>query len=461
MKRVIPLYLYFILIILSGCHKTASDSYDPNLSDTLKVVTLYGPTSYFQYRGEEMGLDYENVMRFAKEEGKKIKISVAKSIPDLIDSLKNGNAQLAAYPVPLIGEYKSEVLHCGPREVTWQVLLQRKGKDMVTDVTQLIGKDVYVEKNSKFHFRLENLNEEIGGGINIITITPDSVVSDDIFDMVNDGRIDYAVVDSDIASLNQPDYPMLDTSLRLSLEQTSSWAVAPGLDSLALKLENWEKTTHESPTVKEIYKKYYDRGKYDTPAQNISLYLEKQKKGNVNSVPYIALFKKFAKQTGYDWNLLAAIAFCESRFDPTAQSRFGATGLMQVMPSSAKAVGVEPSALFDPETNLIAATRILKRMESALEDKISDKEERVKFLLASYNSGLGHIYDSMALAKSHGLDPEKWLGNVSVGVQMKARPEFYSDPVVKHGYFRGKETLEFVDNVIDAYNYLDNFNNKP
>lgn len=422
--------------------------------DTLRVVTLYGPTSFFNYRGELMGIDYDNIRRFAEDEGMVMEIHTARNINDMISELKDGKAHLAAYPVPSIAEYNEEVIHCGPKDVSWQVLVQKKGDSIISDVTQLVGKNVAVEKDSKFQYRLENLNEELGGGINIEPITADTITSVDILRMVNDGNLKLAVVDSDIAALYSSAFPGLDTSLRLSSDQAASWVVAKGLDSLANKIDTWENRTHSSEFIKDIYKRYYDRTLSEDLDFNLSYFKNRKEKGDKNVSAYDEIFKRYSSISGYDWHLLAAIAYCESRYNPSVESRFGALGLMQVMPATAKAVGVDPSSLVNPDNNVKAAARIIKKLDDTLKSKVEDPEERMKFIVAAYNSGLGHIYDSMALAEKLGLDPQRWVGNVSIAALMKSRPEYYTDPVVKHGYFRGRETVEFVDHVTSIFNYL-------
>ena len=447
--------LTILTLFITGCVKSSDPTHNHgNDLDTLKVVTLYGPTSYFEYRGEPMGIDYENVKSFAEDEGMVMEISTVNNINELIERLKTGAAHLAAYPVPSISEYNDEVLHCGPIEISTQVLVQKTGKDRISDVTDLVGKDIYVEKDSKFHYRLQNLNEELGGGIKILTLESDTIDSEDLMRMVSQNKIGYAIIDSRTASLYKGAFPDLDVSLKLSADQAASWAVALGLDSLAAKIDRWEQQTHSSEFVRDIYKRYYDRALTEEFDVNLSYFrkLDISKRKKVSE--YDNLFKKYAPNSGYDWKLLAAIAFCESRYNPSVESRFGAKGLMQVMPSTAKAVGVEPGSLGNPESNILAASRIISRLDKTFSDKIDDPEERMKFVVASYNSGLGHIYDSISLAEKLGLNPQKWNGNVSISALMKSRPEYYNDPVVKHGYFRGRETVDFVDHVTSIYNYL-------
>ena len=441
-------------IVSSNCGTDKTGTHHGDYIDTLKVVTLYGPTSFFNYRGENMGIDYENVRKFAEDEGMILDINVVGNINELISELQNGEAHLAAYPVPIIAEYNKKVLYAGPQEISNQVLVQKKGPKKIKDVTELIGKYVYVEKNSKYHYRLLNLEEEIGGGIHIIPIESDTLTSEDLMEMVNNNRISYSVVDSETSALFDNAYPDLDLSLVISADQASSWAVAPGLDSLVSKINRWENRTHTSQFVKEIYKGYYDRALSNLNDINIAYFKSLDLKNKQPVSKYDAIFKKYAGTAGFDWTLLAAIAYCESRFNPSIASRFGAFGLMQVMPSTAKAVGINPSDLATPDTNVLAASKILARLNKTFENKIEDSEERIKFVIAAYNSGLGHIFDAIALAEKNGMDPQKWTGNVSVAALMKSRPEYYNDPVVKNGFFRGRETVDFVDRVMEIYNIL-------
>lgn len=430
---------------------TAPESTTP---DTLRAATLYGPTSYFNYRGQEMGFDYENVKRFAEEEGMVLDLRVAPTLQALLKMVNDGEVDLAAYPVPSIEEYNNLVRHCGHKEVTWQVLVQPAGKEHISDVTQLVGKTVYVEKDSKYHFRLQNLNQELGGGIDIVPISRDSLITEDLIEMVDHGEIPLTVVDSDIAELNKSYYPRLDIGMKLSLDQYSSWAVRNDCDSLAERLDRWEKNSGNSETLRSVYKKYFEISKLPTPYGDVAsdLGINLRKGGHIS--PYDNLFRRHASEAGFDWRLLAAIGFNESRFDNNVVSWAGARGMMQLMPATARSFGIDPEALTNPDACILAAARLLRKLDNDLAEYVADPEERIKFVVASYNSGPGHIYDAMALASKYGLKPDVWLGNVSEAALMKSRPQYYNDPVVKNGYFRGRETTEFVERVMSVYDYF-------
>ncbi len=450
-----------LLLSLSTCgkaHSSGEGSGDSAPRDTLYAATLYGPTSYFTYRGQEMGFEYENLKRFAEDNDMELSLEIAPSMQSLLKMLSEGKAQLAAYPVPRIEEYKNEVKYCGPNEVTWQVLVQPEGGERISDVTQLVGRTVYVEKDSKYEYRLRNLNDELGGGIDIRPIHKDTLATEDLIGMVNSGEIPLTVVDSDIAELNKSYFPHLDVGMKIGLEQFSSWAVGENCDSLAVKLERWNRQKEASPLIREIYKKYFEMSK-STPEYEKDAFMrdyEPQKNGDVS--PFDAIFKRIGKEYDLDWKFLASIAYNESRFNNDIVSWAGAIGIMQLMPITARAMGIGVASLRNPESNITAAARLISHLDKTLSERITDSGERLKFIAAAYNGGLGHINDAIALAEKYGLNPQEWLGNVGEAVVMKSRPQYYNDPVVKNGYFRGSETIDFVDRVMETYSVFKGMN---
>ena len=163
--------------------------------------------------------------------------------------------------------------------------------------------------------------------------------------------------------------------------------------------------------------------------------------------PYDSHFREAADSTGYDWTLIAAIAFTESRFDSTAVSQMGAQGVMQVMPETLRGFGIPDSLHTDNRTNIMTAARLLQSLEKQFRP-IKSPEERIKFQLASYNAGFGYIHDAMRLARKHGYDRYKWEANVDSFLIHLGKPEYYTDTLCRNGQFNGwQETLSFVKKV--------------
>lgn len=157
---------------------------------------------------------------------------------------------------------------------------------------------------------------------------------------------------------------------------------------------------------------------------------------------------------GWDWRLLAAIIFQESGFNPEAVSWLGAVGLMQVMPETALSLGIED--YINPKDNIRAGTTYLKRLEKIFSKYPLKKEDQIKFTLAAYNAGPGHVIDAMKLAEAYNKDPYIWNNNVDYFLLHKSNPEFYRDTLIRHGYCDGKQAYDFVNNILENYSHYKN-----
>ena len=165
---------------------------------------------------------------------------------------------------------------------------------------------------------------------------------------------------------------------------------------------------------------------------------------------YDGFFQRYASTIRWDWRLMAAQCYQESTFDPKARSWAGACGLMQIMPGTADHLGLSRANIYDPEQNIAAAVRYLAELERNFSD-IREHSERTKFVLAAYNGGHFHIRDAMALARKNGRNANSWR-EVESFVLGLSQPQYYNDPVVKNGYMRGSETVDYVRKIHERWN---------
>jgi len=165
---------------------------------------------------------------------------------------------------------------------------------------------------------------------------------------------------------------------------------------------------------------------------------------------YDSYFQRYSSTIRWDWRLMAAQCYQESTFDPQARSWAGACGLMQIMPSTADHLELARSDIYNPEKNIAAAAKYLGELDHSFAD-IRDRSERIKFILAAYNGGSFHIRDAMALARKNGKNALRW-GEVEPYVLGLSQPKYYNDPVVKYGYMRGSETVDYVRKIHERYN---------
>ena len=457
MRHLIPsLLLVWLLSLSLSCgrgDKSAEQTH--RLPDTLNVGTLYSPTGFFILKGDTMGYDYDRICDFARSRGVALRFKVARSMADLLDMLKHKKVDVLACEIPVTAEYKARVLHCGAINETYQVLVQHSGAGMIYDVTQLIGRDVYVEKGSKYESRLRNLDNEVGGGINIHTVEGEAALPTELIQHVSRHEIPLTIVDSDIAQMNLSYYDSINIGLKVSFAQRSSWAVAKRDKWLADTINAWAASANAQEYSKQALKHYFEMNRGPKPDSVKVDTLAVTPPGGIS--PYDHVFKQYAQEMGWDWRLLAAIAYSESGFDPNATSWMGARGIMQVMPKTARSFGVDENDLGNPEVSIRVASKILKELDGIMRNK-TGPDDRIKFVLAAYNAGSGHVTDAIALARKYELDPRVWAENVEQAMLWKMDPEYYNDSVCSNGYCRGTEPVDYVVKVLNCYeNYKKNY----
>ena len=483
MRQQISILLLIITMVLLATCSNKSEQNDaatkveslPTITvqhefpDTLVVGTIYSPASFFILRGDTLGYDYERVRAFARENKMKVKFHVANSMKELISFVENNKVHVAAYEIPITAEYKEHVIHCGEQNVKYQVLVQRATRDTLTNVTQLIGRDVYVIHGSSYEARLRNLDSEIGGGIKIHAIDNDSLISEDLIGMVASGRLPLTIADSETAQINKTYNDSINISLKVGFPQKASWAVGKDWKWLADTINTWANNNRTISYAHDIRLRYFTMNKHHLDSMralsdSVATIIEQAKtqsgtvdyskiyrRGDGDISGYDRLFKKFAATAGVEWTVLAAVAYVESNFNPNAVSWAGARGLMQIMPSTARGYGFSEESLSDPEKSVYIASLVISKTDKFLQSYISDRAERLRFTLGSYNAGMGHVTDAMKLAQKYGKKPQVWYNNVEEAILWKMRPEFYNDPVCKYGYCRGTETLNYVRQVENAY----------
>jgi len=432
---------------LAGCQTEPWKEAAAHFPDTVKVVTLYGPASYFEYKDTLMGCDYEMMEELALEHGFTVDWVVAGSIEDAIGMVNGDSALIIASDVPSTELYRKQVRLCGPKNTVEHVLVQPPGDTVLVDVNQLAGRTVYVEKGSKSQAALERINKRLDGAIAIRPVDPDSIATEDMLAAVAHGDIKLAIVDSKTARLNSAYYPDINITLAIAEPELAQWAVAKDNKGLAMLLDRWMHDSLPMQRQDEILQKYFETLK-NQPVEGAGY---DRNFVNGYASPYDDFYKRHTSSSSWDWRLLAAQGYTESNFNPKARSWAGATGVMQIMPKTARAFGLKKSEMTDPSRSIETAVKILKHYENLMLPYVKDPIERQKFVMASYNAGPGHVLDAIRLAEKYGYDPQVWDDNVEKAMLMKMNKKYYRDPVVRHGYSRGRETVDYVDRIWNYY----------
>jgi len=439
---------FLALFLLFSCKKqkepggnTMVDLAQITKNDTLRVATMYGATSYFVYRDEVMGFDYEMANQLAKQLKLGIKFTIAKTEIEMTQLLQERKVDLIAYNIIETKRLKKQFNFVFPQNQSYQVVVQNIGSKAITEVTDLADKTVYVKPNTIFEKRLQDLNEEIGGTIKI-EHPADTVTDEQLIEMVASKKIDYTIAYHHTGLLYKSYHRRLDCRLPIGIKQSNGWLVRSESAKLTNAISEWMKMEDTQELQSDLEDKYWMKSPF------FLLRKVKIPKGAIS--PYDKLFKKYAALIKWDWKLLAAIAFHESRFDSAQVSWAGAVGLMQLMPRTALSFGLSRQDALNPELNIEASVQYIKSLNLSFR-KVENADERLKFIIAAYNSGPSHIIDAMALAEKYGRSPQIWYDNVEYYLIKKSEPEFYKDPVVKYGVCKSKETINYVENVLTTY----------
>ena len=408
-----------------------------------------------------MGFEYELLSRLAKDLGLKLKITIAEDIDDLFDMLNNGEGDLIAYGLTITEPRNNLVSFTDYHYVTHQALVQRMpdnwrslpgykiDKQLISNTLELINDTVWIRENSSYAERLENLQNEIGAEIPIQHIEG-NIPTDEIIRMVVDGEIERTIADYNIAAINKTYYPILDIDTRISFSQRIAWAVRKNSPKLLKAVNNWIAKEKKSDDYYVIYNKYFK----NTRSYRGRIQSDFYSKNSNKISKYDDIIKENAAQLGWDWRFLCSQVYQESRFDPKAKSWAGATGLIQLMPATALEVGVSNN--YDPKQNIRGGVKYLHRMRDEFET-VEDSIQKIKFSLAAFNCGAGHVFDAMRLAEKNGKDPNVWDDNVEEYILKLKEKKYYLDDVVRHGFVRGREPYNYVRDIFLRYEHYKQF----
>ena len=452
------------------------------------VLTQFNSTSYFLYRGEAMGYEYEFLRSFADERDLYLQPVVVRDRDSLYALLNRGVGDVVAARLSRSAADTAWVRLTDPLYRTRPVLVQREESfaemdlpeavdslvdsvrnapppqeelqqgsravpalypeevlvraRLVTEPLDLAGQSVHVLSGTRFRDRLLELSDAVTGEILVVEV--DSGSAEMLMREVSEERIHYTVGHENVARLQESYYSNLVIQPTVDEPYQVVLAVRKNAPALQEALNSWR--SGNPGMMANLYRRYFrDRRGYRERVTDAYLASETGRLG-----PYDDLFRSESERLGWDWRLLASQAFQESRFRPRARSWAGAMGLLQLMPATAREVGVRNP--YDPEENVRGAVDYLEWLTSVWEEEIPDSTERMKFILASYNAGAGHVGDARRLALKYDGDPNDWA-SVAYWLLRKSERAVYRDPVVRYGFCRGLEPVTYVDRILDRFEH--------
>jgi membrane-bound lytic murein transglycosylase F len=473
--KIFP-WLFIGVFVFISCNKSdpspdrnITKNTDSNRFDTvrythtpgvLRVLVDNSLTSYLIYKGVPRGFEYEMLNWFARDHDLELEIKISTNLDHIIDTLAIRDYDIAAGNLN-ITRYRQELVNfTNPILRARQVLIQKLPDNyrqltldeindaLIRDPLDLNGDTVHVRKGSSFYSSLQNFMKETATNICIDTI-PGMVATDSLIEMVAKGKISYTVADENRARTLKSFFGNIDINTPISLHRPIGWAVPKSADQLLDSLNSWIDTHRGSLDYNVIKNRYFNPNA--AVKRNIRRGYKPAKEGKISN--YDPLIRYYAERINWNWILLAAQIYKESNFNSNSKSWMGAIGLMQVLPSTAKQYSFQIHNLDDPSSNLLAGVRHLDYLHKYWVKSIpnADSLELIKFTLASYNVGQGHMEDARRLAEKYDLNPDIWYDNVEKMIINKSYPKYYTDEVVKYGYCRGTEPAEYVKDILYYY----------
>ena len=402
----------------------------------LRVITRNNAVSFFLERGQPRGFDYELAAMLAKQ----LKVRVAMVVPPahdlMVPWLLEGRGDVIAASYTVSPEREKLVDFSRPYLQVPEMVVQRSGEPRLKSLSELKGRRITVRMGSSYATTLARLQPQFGF---IIVPAAEDVETEDLIDAVATLAADLTVADAHIlqAELTWRQDVVGALPLEPGSKKDIAFATRVGNPKLLSAINAFVKRVDHGLEFNLAYRRAFE----SAPDPSVP---HGEVKGEVS--PFDGIFQKYAPRYGFDWRLTAAQAYQESRFNPKAKSREGAVGLLQILPRTARGLGF--SNLTDPEECTHAGIAYLAELMGQLEPDLA-LQQRVRFALAAYNVGLGHLSDARRLASEQGLDRNRWFGSVEKAMLELQKPINYRR--ARYGYARGSEPVKYVSQIQTRY----------
>ncbi len=403
---------------------------------TLLAVTDYNSLNYFVYKGEAVGYQYELLQEYAAARGLELKLFADNDISSCTEMLRTGRADVVAASLVADTSIVPDMAFCEPYARSRMVVVRREKEDYASDTIAVMRGSMYDK------FLSQTTDTTVAGCV--VRRIP-HYGAEQLVGLVADRELSRTLCLENVARASKWYYDSLDISTTVGPEYDLAWAVRHASPELRKDISQWTAKFKKTARYKRLIRKYIiDPREHHSNTQNTA--------SSTYDATYEDIIRSVATDPRYDWIFVSAVVYQESHFNPSAVSWAGACGLMQLMPETAVRFGVDDP--YDPLQSVRAGYAFLLWLDKRMEAYVASPAERQKFVLAAYNIGLGHIMDAIRLAQKFGKEPNRWYDNVETTLLLKSNPVYASDPVVKHGFCRGTETVNYVRNVTArAQNY--------
>ena len=409
----------------------------------LNVVLLNSPSTYYIGINEPQGFEYDLLKAYADYLGVELNITTAHTVKEAIELSKNPNIHITSASITRTPQ-REQKFNFGPSyfEVQEQVICNRSmlgGRDFPRDVEDLEGLKIIVGEDTSYKDTIVSLQED---GYEINATFSSEYSTEELLDMVSKHEIDCTIADSNIYSINLRYFPEMALAFTISQREQLAWILADNSKKLKANMYTWLNEFNNQGKLAELKDHYYSYVLF-FDYYNTKMFYKRLK---TRLPKYKKYFQEAGTRFGIPWTLLASISYQESHWNPNAKSFTGVRGLMMLTKNTAKLLGVKNR--LNPKESVIGGTRHIKQMLKFVPEDVTG-ENRLKFALAAYNIGLGHIKDAQSLAKQIGLNHNTW-NDLKRVLPLLSQKKYYK--TLKFGYARGEEPVRYVEAI---YNYKD------
>jgi membrane-bound lytic murein transglycosylase F len=406
----------------------------------VRVLTRNTSSTFFIYKGEQLGFEYELAKELAKQLGVLLEIIIPPSREALFEYLENGKGDLIAAGMTRTPQREQRFLFSAPYQFVSELLIVPAKDKTTKSLNDLKGKTVSVRKSSSYYETLLTMKDVLGFKIAPL---PEDLETEDILTQVGAGKIEATVADSNIVQLELTYNNNIRSVGPLGDIVEIGWMMRRGQNDLKAEVDSFIKRLYKGPLYNIMINKYFK----DAKGNRVNQKLRADRGGQLS--PFDALVKKHARAHEFDWRLITAQMYQESTFNPKATSWVGAKGLMQVMPRTAQELRIDN--LEEPTNGILAGVRVMARYSNYFNSPEISAKDRIRFALASYNCGPGHVLDARDLAKEMGLDGNKWFGHVEKAMLLLSKREIAKK--ARYGYCRCEEPVNYVSQIQNRYDH--------
>lgn len=439
-KDIRPLLFGVLTISLIPACSSESQRANQNLaapseSGVLHVATRNGSTTYFLDRHENpTGPEYALITDYAAARGWEVEWTMYDSTSAVIKALDNSSVHLAAAGLTL-NSLRNAKYAKGPAhtEVTEQLVCHRELRPLPDSYADLSDFEIVVTEDSSYVDTLKEINTDVAD----IQFREDSRTSELILTSVAEKNIQCSVADANIVNIMQRHFPYLEVAMDLTDGRNLGWYAPNKFRDIANDAHEWMNRREGDESIGRMESRYYSYiSEFDfVDLRALNRSIDKRLKR------YIDEFETAEESTGMPADLLAALAYQESNWNPEAVSPTGVRGIMMLTQATAEELGVEDRT--DPEEAIDGGARYLADRHQRLPESIPEPD-RTYLALASYNIGRGHLLDARQLARDLGKDPDSWSDMREV-LPLKADKRYY--PSTRYGYARGYEPVHYVQRI--------------